>query len=426
MGFSLGDIFDDAVGAVGDFVSDPIGTTVKAGKTLGNAAGDLGDYAGDQVHSLYSNAGNIVNTEFKQMGANFLAPIQFAQNVAEDPLDPQSYSKSLSDWYSDTKRYGEDQYGTGGYAKAAANVLTSGNPFNGLGTTATQGYEAATGGTYNGGYTEGASNLMGLWNMGSNIYNGVTAPSATPSTQGVPNMDEMYSSDGVNLNSPTDIGANASNNFGYQEMGPGGQPTSVHPDFYNYNTLPGQYLNGSMGQVGRAVAGAVNPTLGSVLNAGAGAYAGDAGAVAKSLGGWYVNNKAEQQQKKYQDQIQQQLSFLNQLYSPNGQYSQELRKRLAAKDAAAGRNSQYGDREVQLMSALADKTQNLAPSVNLLTNGALQNSIQVQQAARSRQLGTLMGMFQSPGKTTNAQGQAVNQQAPAMQGWDDFKNWLSS
>lgn len=447
MGFSLGGFFNDTLDAVTDFVKDPIKTTGNAIDSTWHALGDLGQYAGAQGQSLYNNLDNVAKTELKQFGANFSLPFDSAANIAEDPLDPQSYTKGIADWYSESKRLGEEQYGTGGYAKAAANTLSSGNPFSGAGNAATQAWTAANGGEYKQGNTAGAQNLASLWNLGTNIYDGVSAPSgSTPTyyeagadgssvavnpgqiyqTGGVPTMDGMYSSDGVDLNNQADIGANASNNFTYQEMGADGQPVNVRPDLYNYNTTPGQFLNSPMGQVGRAFAGAVDPTLGSILNAGAGAYAGDAGAVAKSLGGWYVNNKAEQQQKKYQDQIQQQLSFLNQLYSPNGQYSQELRKRLAAKDAAAGRNSQYGDREVQLMSALADKTQNLAPSVNLLTNGAMQTSMQAQHAARSRQLGTLMGMFQSPGKATNAQGQVVNQQAPAMQGWDDFKNWLGS
>lgn len=403
----------DVVGSIGDFVSDPIGTTGKALDNTWYGLGDLGDYIGAQTHSLYTNLDDIGKTELKQMGANFLAPIQFGQNVLEDPLDPQSYTKAAGDWYSDTKRYGEDQYGTGGYGKALANVLTSGNPFSGAGNTATQAYVAANGGTYDSGNTGGAQNLASLWNMGNKIYDGVTAPSGAP-VEGANVSDNSY---GVPAGEP-------SNNFTYQEMGVDGSPVNVHPDLYGMGTTAGQYLNSPLGQVGRAVAGALNPTLGAVLNAGAGASAGDAGAVARSLGGWYVNNKAEQQQKKYQDQIQQQLGFLNSLYTPNSAYAQQLRKQLAARDAAAGRASQYGERETQLMAELAGRQAGLAPATSMLTNGAMQASMAAQNAARSRQLGTLLSMFQSPGKTTNAAGQTVNQQAPIMQGWDDFKSLL--
>ena len=112
-----------------------------------------------------------------------------------------------------------------------------------------------------------------------------------------------YNVDGVDLNNPSEIGANASNNFTYQEMGANGQPVSVRPDLYGAVNDAGHWLNSPTGQVVRALGGAVNPTLGAVLNTGAGIGAGDAASVAKTLGGWYVNNKAEQQQKKYQDPL---------------------------------------------------------------------------------------------------------------------------
>lgn len=54
------------------------------------------------------------------------------------------------------------------------------------------------------------------------------------------------------------------------------------------------------------------------------------------------------QQQKYNDY----LNNINQLYAPNSPYAQMMEQTLARQDAAAGRNSQYGNRAVQLAAAL--------------------------------------------------------------------------
>lgn len=46
---------------------------------------------------------------------------------------------------------------------------------------------------------------------------------------------------------------------------------------------------------------------------------------------------------------------LDQLFTPGGEYAQELRKQLERRDAAAGRRSQYGTRETELMAKLAQQ-----------------------------------------------------------------------
>lgn len=47
------------------------------------------------------------------------------------------------------------------------------------------------------------------------------------------------------------------------------------------------------------------------------------------------------------------LDTLNNLYSPNSPYAQNMRQALERRDAAAGRRSQYGNREVELAGNLA-------------------------------------------------------------------------
>ena len=51
------------------------------------------------------------------------------------------------------------------------------------------------------------------------------------------------------------------------------------------------------------------------------------------------------------------------LYGPNSAYAQQLRQQLVRKDAASGRRSQYGPREVELQARLADMNSRNAPTL---------------------------------------------------------------
>lgn len=51
------------------------------------------------------------------------------------------------------------------------------------------------------------------------------------------------------------------------------------------------------------------------------------------------------------------------MYGPNSAYSQQLRQQLDRRDAAAGRRSQYGPREVELQARLADMNSRNAPTL---------------------------------------------------------------
>lgn len=63
------------------------------------------------------------------------------------------------------------------------------------------------------------------------------------------------------------------------------------------------------------------------------------------------------QQFKQMGQQKGYLNGINQMYSPNSPYAQQMAQTLARSDAAAGRNSQYGNRAVQLAAALTqDRT----------------------------------------------------------------------
>ena len=92
---------------------------------------------------------------------------------------------------------------------------------------------------------------------------------------------------------------------------------------------------------------------------------GPLGDIASTLGTLYTGSQlsgaygqsadaATQQANTLQSQMAS-MPTLDSLYGQNSPYSQQLQQTLAAKDAAAGRNSQYGQRAVQLQAALADK-----------------------------------------------------------------------
>jgi hypothetical protein len=70
----------------------------------------------------------------------------------------------------------------------------------------------------------------------------------------------------------------------------------------------------------------------------------------------YMGNK---QAGNYQSVIDE----INRLYSPDSAYAKQMKQALDRKDAAAGRNSQYGSREVELAAALTNsKAQALTSS----------------------------------------------------------------
>jgi len=94
------------------------------------------------------------------------------------------------------------------------------------------------------------------------------------------------------------------------------------------------------------------------------------GDLAQALFGIYNN-------RRQSNQLQQQMSGLQGLYSQNSPYAQQLRNNLAAKAAQGGHRSDIGAREVQLQAALADKAASMTPSLYQMQQGRnlLDNSL---------------------------------------------------
>ncbi len=110
------------------------------------------------------------------------------------------------------------------------------------------------------------------------------------------------------------------------------------------------------------------------------------------------------------NQAGQALQSLNDLYSPNSPYAQAMRQTLARKDAAAGRNSQYGPREAQLMAMLAQ-----AHGKNLTSPG-YGNLMGMQQRGQNMGLTTLIGLMQKGQPLNGIANQAGNYIGQGLQG----------
>jgi len=91
-----------------------------------------------------------------------------------------------------------------------------------------------------------------------------------------------------------------------------------------------------------------------------------------------------------------QLRGLQSLYGQNSPYAQALRQQLERKDAASGRRSQYGPREVELQARLAQMASSQAPT--------MANLLRMQQGNRGQTLAQLAGLYQQMGGMQGMRG----------------------
>lgn len=103
---------------------------------------------------------------------------------------------------------------------------------------------------------------------------------------------------------------------------------------------------------------------------------------------------------------------LNALSDPNSAYMQQARQAIERKDAAAGRNSQWGDREVQLAATLADYVGKYAPGLQSSITGA-RNQIATNNSGLANLFNTAnqVGDRESLAQLTALQQQLANAQA---------------
>lgn len=112
------------------------------------------------------------------------------------------------------------------------------------------------------------------------------------------------------------------------------------------------------------------------------------------------------QNQGLQGNIDTMTANLNGLSDPNSAYMQQARQNIERKDAASGRNSQWGDREVQLAATLADYVGKYSPGLN---SSITQARNQINQ--NNQGLASLYSQANAPAdRNTLAQIQAIQQQ----------------
>lgn len=77
--------------------------------------------------------------------------------------------------------------------------------------------------------------------------------------------------------------------------------------------------------------------------------------IAKAGASLYSAFKGKEGADATQSSLQTQMSTLNDMYKEGSPWANQLKEQLARKDAAAGRNSQYGSRLAQYQAMIADK-----------------------------------------------------------------------
>lgn len=172
--------------------------------------------------------------------------------------------------------------------------------------------------------------------------------------------------------------------------------------------LAGATLGGTLGgPVGSLVGGFAGSQLGSSALSGLGqgysgpSMAGQPGSQGGSpnmdmMTGGLAGLASLYQGMRNSREIGGQLNGLQSLYGQNSPYAQALRQQLARKDAAGGRRSQYGPREVELQARLAQMASGQA--------GTMANLMQMRQANRGQSLAQLAGLYQQMGGMNGIRG----------------------
>jgi hypothetical protein len=127
-----------------------------------------------------------------------------------------------------------------------------------------------------------------------------------------------------------------------------------------------------------------------------------------------------------------QANSLSGMYGQDSPYAQVLRQTMERKDAAGGRRSQYGPREVQLQAALAHLASGNANAIANIRNG--QNQMRGQGLAQLMQMMNKSGMTNKIGNgMSNGWNSLQGMFAPSqgiggdgaqgmLRGWDDNMN----
>jgi hypothetical protein len=222
----------------------------------------------------------------------------------------------------------------------------------------------------------------GKGNFGPAIGKGVSALTGNPLAGTVANIGTQ-AAQGRNVAGP--VGATIGGLFGSQSTGT------------QLGGLVGSQLGGMIGQsVGSTGRG------GQTSGTNVGNQGMDFGGALANLADIYSSNRASRDIGRNVSSMQAnspQVS-LESLYGPDSPYAAQLRQQLERKDAAAGRRSQYGPREVELQARLADMYSRAAPNfmqANVMNQNAIAQQQALQAQRRNQTLASIYGLARSSG-----------------------------
>jgi len=200
------------------------------------------------------------------------------------------------------------------------------------------------------------------------------------------------------------------------------------------NSAVGGAVNGGTGtNLGGAVTGALNGNQGKGNTSGGSAWdqflqglsGGSGGStnwgdILNTLGTGYAAYNAG---NKANDLYTNQIKDINGLYAPDSAYAKQMEQTLARKDAAAGRNSQYGTRAVELAANLTKSKSDAINSANMT------NLLGQKVNAQNQFPASLVALMQGKGgqQVVNGLGGLVGQGVGAIgSGISSGYDWLAN
>lgn len=343
---------------VGGMLTGGVGGTAGLGGTLGSAFG--GGVTGNALgYGLAS--GGISSLQGGDFGKGFLggAVSGGIQGLGASGSSPASMAGINSPTLA-----GMFNRGTG----SALGALASGN----------SGSDALKSGL------TGAA-LSGINSVGKSVMNpyieSFKSWLGTDTSGGDAEFDALQGSGG-DMSMQTDVSPNRYDEF---LMSPDGMET-YNPDYrfggdqmMDSFSSPDQSVQSSTGQPNfslQSVLGDVGSRVGNyALN--------NVGDLASMLYGFYNNRRQQRQLQQpmnnMSNQVNQATTQLQNMFTQNSPYAQQLRAKLNAQAAASGRRSNTAGRETQFQAMLAEKAASTLPQIANMQNSLMQNQFKMQQ-----------------------------------------------
>ena len=201
-----------------------------------------------------------------------------------------------------------------------------------------------------------------------------------PQTTGGDEFDALQGSGG-DMTDQTDVSPNRYNEF---VTGSDGMET-FNPDY----RFGGDQMMDSFSSPSQSIQSTGQPSFSAPPSLGAlGSRVGNfalnnAGDLASMLYGFYNNRRQQRQLQQpmnnMSNQVNQATTQLQNMFTQNSPYAQQLRAKLNAQAAASGRRSNVAGRETQFQAMLAEKAASTLPQIANMQNSLMQNQLQMQQ-----------------------------------------------